>query len=242
GEDIENIVQTYVSFRYQIMRYLYSLARIASITGVPIMRPLVMEFQEDPETYTLDSQFMIGPYLMVAPVLEEGAVSREVYLPAGTWYDHWTNEAVGGGQRIQVDAKLEQMPIFFRAGSIVTTGDVVQNTDEDQGDLLLWVFPGASSETKLYEDDGISDSGQSGETKLTLQDTEDSLALQIHERVGDWRPPPRRIQVEFRGLDTTPRSVKFDGSEIEYNFDSEVKNLIAAMVDDGKKHDVVLTR
>ncbi|UCH03964.1 MAG: DUF5110 domain-containing protein, partial [Candidatus Thorarchaeota archaeon] len=202
GEEIENIVRTHVSFRYQIMRYLYSLTRIASTTGVPIMRPLVMEFQHDPETYTLDDQFMIGPYLMAAPILEEGAVSREVYLPKGIWYDHWTGRVLEGGQRIQVDARLEQMPIFFRAGSIVATGCSVQSTNEDQGDLILWVFPGASSETILYEDDGISDSGQSAETKLTLRETEDSLTLQIHKRVGDWKPSSRRIKIEFRGLDT----------------------------------------
>ena len=92
--------------------------RKAQRTGHPVMRPLFFDFADDPRAWEIEDQFMFGPDILVAPVLELGARKRAVYLPAGSdWQDAWTGKKVKGGQQIEADAALENIPVFFRAGS-----------------------------------------------------------------------------------------------------------------------------
>jgi alpha-glucosidase len=91
-----------------------ALAEVATETGAPILRHMMLVFPDDTETWDLSDQFMIGDSLLVAPVVAEGATTKSVYFPAGTWYDVWTGEAVEGGRRIDVDAPLGSPPVFSR--------------------------------------------------------------------------------------------------------------------------------
>ena len=92
--------------------------RTAHEDGVPPMRPLFLEFPDDEAAWTVDDAFMLGPDLLVAPVLTAGAKQREVYLPAGgRWTDAWTSKEYDGGQRVTVDAPLERIPVFLRDGA-----------------------------------------------------------------------------------------------------------------------------
>lgn len=214
GEEAERIARESLSLRYRLLRYMYSLAKIASTNGLPIMRPLVLEFQDDPATYALDTQFMIGPYMMLAPILEEGAESRDVYFPQGAWYDFWTDARVKGPQSLRVKAPLDRIPIYFREGSIIPAGSVVQNSDEDQGDLVLWVYPGTTSSIVVYEDDGISEVGPSAETKIAQESTGNNVVITVDKRVGNWKPVKRSVVVEFHGLERQPKSFSIDGASI----------------------------
>ncbi len=90
------------------------LANDAQSTSAPILRHLMLVFPDDPDTYPISDQFMIGEDLLVAPVLHEGATSREVYLPLGTWFDVWTGDAIDGGQTIEADAPIGSPPVFSR--------------------------------------------------------------------------------------------------------------------------------
>src|SRR6266704_7190332 len=113
------------------MPYIYSLGYKTYQTGVPYMRPLFMDFPDDPEITDLRDEYMFGPAFLVAPVTEQGATSRDVYLPAGSdWYNYWTNERVHGGQIIRVDAPIETLPLFVRAGSVVPFGSEIENTGQ----------------------------------------------------------------------------------------------------------------
>jgi alpha-D-xyloside xylohydrolase len=115
------------------MPYIYSLGYQTWQTGAPFMRALPLDFPNDPKVADLRDEYMFGPAFLVAPVTEQGATSRKVYLPAGTdWYNYWTNERVKGGQTITVAAPIDTMPLFVRAGSILPLGAPVESTHEAQ--------------------------------------------------------------------------------------------------------------
>ena len=121
------------------------------------MRALWLDFSADPAVAAIGDEYMLGPALLVAPVTEQGAISRRVYLPAGTdWYDWWTNRRYPGGRWIDAAAPIARMPLFVRAGSIVPLGARVPNTAVRQKLAELRVFPGRDGSATLYDDDGIS--------------------------------------------------------------------------------------
>ena len=118
GEEAYEIIRELLFLRERLRPYIMEQMKLANERGIPPMRPLFFDFPEDGETWTVEDQFMFGPGLLVAPVLHEGARSREVYLPAGaTWTDAWTDETFEGGQRITADAPLDRIPLYLRAGA-----------------------------------------------------------------------------------------------------------------------------
>ncbi|HLL24065.1 MAG TPA: glycoside hydrolase family 31 protein, partial [Kofleriaceae bacterium] len=123
GDEVTDLSRARLADRYWLLPYLYSLADEAARTGAPILRPLVWEFPGDPATYDLADQAMIGSSILVAPVVEPGATSRRVYLPAGRWYEVHSGAFVDGPQTIDVATTLAALPMFVRAGGIVPTTD-----------------------------------------------------------------------------------------------------------------------
>ena len=118
GEEAYAVLKDHILLRERLRPYLHSQAREASRTGVPIMRPLFVEFPEDPTSWEVDDQFMFGPDLLVAPVLEQGARERSVYLPTGAhWTNAWTGELSPSGKTATVDGPLERIPLFLRDGA-----------------------------------------------------------------------------------------------------------------------------
>ena len=113
-------------------------------------------------------EYMFGPALLVAPVVEQGATTREVYLPAGTdWYNYWTNEKLHGGQTVTVKAPIDTIPLFVRAGSILPLGVPVESTHDKQAIAKVKVYPGANAEFTLYNDDGITYAYEKGDRQIT---------------------------------------------------------------------------
>ena len=124
------------------MPYIYSLAYNTWSTGAPFMRALPLDFPADPMAADLRDEYMFGPALLVAPVTEQGATSRSVYLPAGAnWYNYWTNERVRGGQSIIVSAPIDTIPLFVRAGSILPLGAKVDSAEQPQPIEHIRVYP-----------------------------------------------------------------------------------------------------
>ncbi|MFC6963687.1 TIM-barrel domain-containing protein [Halocatena marina] len=118
GERALDIFREYSRIRYSLLPYIYTYAEIAARTGLPVIRPLVLEYQDDPNTHRLDTEYLVGTDLLVAPVFEASGM-REVYLPEGEWISIWTDEHHNGNATISVDTPLEIMPIFLRAGSMI---------------------------------------------------------------------------------------------------------------------------
>lgn len=120
GEDAERIIREVLFLRERLRPYLTEQMRAAHERGLPPMRPLFVDFPEDPATWQVEDEFLLGPDVLVAPVLEHGARRRDVYLPAGTgWTDAWTGARSDGGQTLTADAPLDRIPVYVRAGASV---------------------------------------------------------------------------------------------------------------------------
>ena len=155
----------------------------------------------------------------MAPVVEKGATSREIYLPRGAWYDFWTGERIEGGRVINREVDLETMPLYVRAGSVLPLGPVKQHTDEkvDQP-LFISIYPGADGSFLLYEDDGKSFNYRKGEWMGVQMKWNDSRrVLTLHLASGSRVLPPLQRNIEVK-LNQTTRPVVFDGRPVEVQF------------------------
>ena len=217
GDRVERICREYINLRYQLLPYFYTLFWEAATTGAPILRPLLYHFPNDPKTYTLYDQVLLGASLMAAPIYRPGIEHRAVYLPQGTWYDWWTGETYTGPTHILAHAPLERMPLYARSGAVIPMAPVMQYADERPLDeLTLRVFPG-TGEWTLYEDDGSSFEYKNGAWATTTYrvSVDGKVVLDIGARKGDWIPPSREVIVEIVGIgqqrfqdDGTARCIK----------------------------------
>ncbi len=168
GPQAEPILEKYLKLRYALMPYIYSLGWFTHETGAPFMRALFMDFPNDPKIADIRDEYMFGPDFLVAPVVEQGATTREVYLPAGQdWYNYWTSEKVPGGQSITVKAEIDTIPLFVKAGSILPLGAPVESTHDKQPLANIKVYPGADADFTLYNDDGTTYAYEKGERQIT---------------------------------------------------------------------------
>lgn len=118
-EETLDIYRKYLNLRYALLPYFYDLCRQEEKDGIPIMRPLVLHYEKDEQVKNLNTQFLVGENLLVAPVVEQGATQKMVYLPQGIWYDFWTKEKLEGGRYIIREAALDTCPIYVKAGTIL---------------------------------------------------------------------------------------------------------------------------
>lgn len=194
GKQAEPILEKYLRLRYQLTPYIYSLGYKTHQTGAPGMRALFMDFPNDPKVTDLRDEYMFGPAFLVAPVTEQGATSRTVYLPAGAdWYNYWTNERLHGGQAIQVKAPIDTLPLFVRAGSIVPLGEAIESTNQKQPIAKLRVYPGADAEFTLYDDDGKTYAYEKGDSRITRLHWNDTARKLSHEGAEAWTKPDAEI-------------------------------------------------
>lgn len=144
--------------RYRLMPYIYSLAGMVHYDDYTMLRPLVMDFTADEKVNNIGEQFLFGPAIMVSPVTDFGARSRELYLPAGAqWYDFYTGKMFEGGQTITAEAPYERTPVFVPSGSIILTGPEMQWSDEKPADnITVYLFAGRNGKFTLYEDEGTN--------------------------------------------------------------------------------------
>lgn len=166
GEEVVDIYRKYVGLRYRFLPYIYDLFYKGETTGLPIMRPLVLHYPQDENVRNLNGEFLVGENLLVAPVLEQGATKKMVYLPEGIWYDYWTGEKLEGKQYLLREAPIDVCPIYVKEGSIIPTYEEMQYVEEKPYDkLILLTTPGKA----VYEhfcDNGSDYAYQSGEYNL----------------------------------------------------------------------------
>ena len=179
----------YTKLRYKLMPYIYSMAGMTYFDDYTIMRPLVMDFTADANVNNIGDQFMFGSALMVAPVYEYGARSREVYFPASCgWYDFYSGKYVDGGQKLTVDAPYERIPLYVCEGAIVPYGPDMQYSDEKPAsEITLYVYTGKDGAFTLYEDEGVNynyEKGQYATIPFAYNDAEGTLV--IGDRTGDF--------------------------------------------------------
>ncbi len=217
--EVETICRKYLELRYRLLPYLYSTVHECTKTGMPVMRALWLHYPDDPKAIACGSEYMWGPNLLVAPVVEKGARTRTVYLPRGDWYDFWTGGRFEGGREVERNVDLATMPIYIRAGSIVPFGPVKQYTNEKVDEpLSISIHPGGNSTFLLYEDDGKSFNYRKGEwmgTQLAWDDKSRTLTLSLAQ--GSRMLPPKERQIEI-SIDQTVKLVLFSGSATTVKF------------------------
>jgi alpha-glucosidase (family GH31 glycosyl hydrolase) len=191
-------------------------------SGVPMVRPLFMEFPDDPSSVGRDHQFMLGADLLVAPVLEPGARWKEVYLPPGEWFDGWEGQRTSGGQTVQAFAPLGRVPYFIRAGAILPFDEEPpESVQATAPTYSLRIYPGEAGSAHFHFDDGLSDSYETL-AAARLEVTHDGRLDRIRVTTvpgadGSWLPEILVIQLQAKD---GPRSVTItaqDGAEAPAN-------------------------
>lgn len=147
-------VRKTVKLRYRFIPYIYDLAHECEKTGAPIVRSLVYEYPADKHVRNISDEYMLGSFVLVAPVIAPGKEAREVYLPDGDWYDYYTGEKYSGGRYILADAPLDKVPVFIKAGAIipVADGEIRSTEDITEDKISILTYPGKGSFVH-YQDD-----------------------------------------------------------------------------------------
>lgn len=213
----------YNKLRYRLMPYIYSLAGMTWFNDYTMMRALVMDFPEDNNVIDISDQYMFGPAIMVCPVYEYKARSREVYFPGNEgWYDLFTGDFIEGGQTLTVDAPYDKMPLFASAGSIIPYGPEMMYSNEKQAEeITLYVYAGKDSSFTLYEDEGVNYNYESGEyANITFVYDDAAKTLEIGDRQGDFAGmlKERTFNIVYIN-ESNPVALDFDteGIVVEYN-------------------------
>lgn len=197
--------------RYRLGLYLYSLFRQSSVYGDPVMRPMIYEFQQDEEGRNNSFDFMYGPFLLVANVLEQGAVTRRVHLPGGhTWYDWDTHRAYRGGQTIEVLTPLTKIPLFYRSGTILPLVEAESSMSTARsGAVKLLMEISENSSFTIYQDDGESMAYKRGyflETTVSTVCRKEDVTVQFVSRGCD-RDRIRSYEMCLGGRSESPLMV-----------------------------------
>jgi alpha-glucosidase len=200
GKYYEDIIRKFLKLRYQLMPFLYTTLEEAHRTGIPIVRPLVLNYQNDENTVNLDDEFMIGDDLLVAPILKPNLTQRPVYLPSGIWYDFWTNQRYFGGRMISVNSPLETVPMFVRGGAIIPMWPTMNYIGERKPDPITFaIYPDAAGRASmtLYEDDGVSPAYKTDtvrRTMLNVSRTAQGFRIDVSCPTGNYSPGPRTFR------------------------------------------------
>lgn len=225
GKEFEEINRRTINFRYELLPYLYSLFHEHQETGAPPLRPLWFEYQSDPRSYDIDDQFLVGANLLVAPVVTEGALSRSVYFPAGDDWVCWkSGERFKAGTEAVVNAPLDCLPLFLRAGAAVVTQSVVQHTGEMQGQpLIVTATLGERRAMSFYEDSGNGyDYLEGNFSLLTVAVGPNEIEI---SRVGSCEYQRRVSHVDLLGLQNESPRVRINGTPSSSEFDQATARL-----------------
>ena len=189
GPEVEAICRAFISLRYQMLPYLYCQFAEAHRDGTPIMRPLLWHWPTDPVAARCSDQFLLGPDLMIAPIVQQDAVARSVYLPRGIWHSFLTDEIHEGSRHIAQEVALAGIPIYVRGGGLLPMAPARQFIDPDEPDeeILLHVYLGGRGRLDWHEDDGRSrrhERGQFHRRTIELTDLEERGFLRFGKSSG----------------------------------------------------------
>ncbi len=215
------LIRDAVLFRYRMMPYLYAAEYEATRNGAPVMRALVYEFQNDRKVYDESFVYMYGRDLLVANVIEKGAVTKEVYLPEGCrWYDWNDNYACyEGGQTIQVPVTLETIPMFVREGAVIPMADnQPMNMERDPVTALrLLLVPGVERDYTMYDDDGVSNGYLEGAYRKTTIHMEGTDVVKVTFRSeGSYEDTVKTVLAEIIRKDRSPYWVTLADQKLEH--------------------------
>ncbi len=190
GDEAAEIALIYLKLRYRLLPYIYSEAVRSSQSSLPMARPLVLEYQDDPNTENIDLQYLFGTDFLVAPMLTRSN-RRRVYLPRGDWFDFWTKDKFAGGGWIEVEAPLETLPLWVRAGAVIPFGPEMDYVDQRPLDpLTLELYaPAQSGESVIFDEDHP-------EIRVRYSFSGNALALEVEN-------PPKNVEIRWFGAEVS---------------------------------------
>jgi alpha-glucosidase len=227
GPEQEAIRKRYIELRYRLLPYIYTGIEETSRTGVPLMEPVFLEYPDAQEFYGEDHQFLFGRDLFVAPVLTEKVDPEDIHLPPGDWYDFWSAEKHSYKEQISLHPKLDELPLYIRAGAIVPMQPVVQSTNEKPyGPLELRVYPGNDCHGSLYQDDGLTFAYQKGDflrVRFLCQMSLGSLTITSSIEKDTFHPWWSSTQLRIYGAVAEPKEVRVrEQLTREWSYDSQM--------------------
>ena len=229
GPEQEAIRRRYIEERYRLLPYIYTAVEELSRTGLPVVRPLFLEFPNattDLHPLDLDAgnEFLFGPDLLVAPSpFPEQPDNYEVKLPQGVWYDYWSGEKVqaaasekdANSGNLLIQPKLDTLPVYVRGGAILPLQPLTQSTEErPQGSLILRVYPGSDCHGSLYMDDGKTLAYTRGvflRVEFSCEVSPKGLSLHLGQHQGSFQPWWKQIHLEVYGWEAAVANVSLDG-------------------------------
>ncbi len=245
GPEQEAIRRRYIEERYRLMPYLYQLAEESSRTGLPMLRPLFLEFPDamaDGHPIDVDpaaaAEFMLGPDLLIAPSpYPEAPDAYTVEFPSRDWYNYWTGAKVARPV-IEIQPELAELPVFVRAGSVLPMEPLVQSTSETpDGPLTLRIYAGNSCSGDLYLDDGKSYAFERGDflrMHFTCKVTPDGLELSIGAHQGPYAAWWKQIHAEIFGWTPKQNQVLIKGNPTPIAMEKLPQGVSLNVTDDGK--------
>lgn len=197
GKRAEDLCREAIRLRYKLIPYIYSYERKLYDEGFPLVRPLVFDYPKDKNVINYVDAWMFGEYLLVSPVVEEGQIEKQIYLPEGEWIDYFKGTVYKGGQNIKYRVNLdtlEDIPLFIKRGAIIPTQDVVNYVEEKKiENIYLDIFPDYKwSFFDYYDDDGETYNYEKGEyfkQRIGAIDNKDHVEINISEKEGNFEPP-----------------------------------------------------
>jgi alpha-glucosidase len=211
GSQYEGIRRRYIELRYRFLPYTYTTVEETTRTGLPIMRPLFLEYPQTAAFYDDDRDFLFGNDLLVEPVVSEMVDPLVVNLPPGNWYDFWTAAQVTNKDKLVLHPTLDELPLYIRAGAIVPMQKVIQYTGETpSGPLELRVYPGDNCHGALYQDDGHSYDYQKGaflRVAYSCTVANHTLTVASHIEKNGFKPWWNMTELRIYGIDGSPKEV-----------------------------------
>ena len=239
GPEQEAIRRRYIELRYRLLPYIYTGVEETSRTGIPLMRPVFLEYPQDERFYTEQDtaflpEYLFGRDLLIAPRVTEMLDPLEIDLPPGSWYDYWTGAMLPGGGDIKVTPALDMVPLYVRGGAIIPQQPVVQYTGQKpDGPLQLRVYPGDDCRGSLYLDDGLSLAYQKGDylrINYTCEQASGAVKLKISPPQGRFSPWWNNVEVQVFGIGQSPTQVTAGGTAVSgWKYDPETHSVVATI-------------
>ncbi|MCA9540367.1 MAG: hypothetical protein KC620_15820, partial [Myxococcales bacterium] len=227
GPAVEAIARQHIRNRARLIPYLYALFA----TGAPPLRPMAWHWPDDPTLRAVDDQFLLGPDLLVAPVLTEGATRRTVQTPPGRWFDALSGAAYDGPGPIEVDAPLAALPMFAREGALIVRGPARPHVDAPGPDVMeIEIWPGDDGAVFNLPD---AAGGHPGASATILRTAPDANGLWLRAERAGGRAPVRSVVVTLRRVDQAPRGVFLNDEAYEGRYQPDARTLTLTFDDPG---------
>jgi alpha-glucosidase len=236
GPEHEAIRRRYIELRYQLLPYIYTSVEEMSRTGLPLMRPIFLDYPQAEDFYGNNRDFLFGPDLLVAPVVTEMLDAEDINLPPGDWYDYCTAQRHANKEHISVHPRLDEMPLYVRAGAIIPMQSLVQHTGEKpNGPLELRVYAGENCRGSLYQDDGHTFAYTSGEflrMNYSCKVSPGSIAVTSSIEKHAFQPWWTSAQLTVFGASSEPKDVRVGDHTIhDWRYDSRSHTVTLTVTD-----------